>query len=414
MLLNICFALGQSRKTAYLCHMRHTTLFIFLLLAATLHAQQTFRGRVVDAETGEPLPYAIISVSKGQRTLTNEEGHFTIEVKKNDTIRIRYVGYVEECRNSNAQDTVIRLQPFKSTLKEVTIHPINIKDVLDKVSARLEKEYRKYGKKTSTYFWRSSQQIDDYCEMLEAFIRARSALNLRNMNMLGGRRGKLVGTNMETPQLANTNMHHALEIGPIIKDVFFWSDIRGPLEKRLGSKRAYEQYYDLNFEIKRGSAQDEDIYAIEMKHKRNTKGKKFIDGTLYVNATDFRILRFEAIMPTLQVIILNGLNSCAPLVRAKVNINYRHTKGFTEVDNLNCIIEGGIFISRTLLFNVDDMEVPLMPAAETITDNASGTEYMARFDSALWARSGIIQRTALEERLAFGAADSLNQIKKEY
>ena len=57
--------------------MRNATLFI-LLLSAALHAQQEFRGRVVDAETGEPLPYASIYVAEGKGTLTNEDGEFTL------------------------------------------------------------------------------------------------------------------------------------------------------------------------------------------------------------------------------------------------------------------------------------------------------------------------------------------------
>ena len=95
MLLNICFALGQSRKTVYLCNMRRATLFILLFLSAALHAQQTFRGRVVDAETGEPLPYVEISVSQKLRTLSNRHGIFAVEARTKNMLIFSHVGYEE-------------------------------------------------------------------------------------------------------------------------------------------------------------------------------------------------------------------------------------------------------------------------------------------------------------------------------
>ena len=46
------------------------TLLLFLLLAPlTLVAQEKWSARVVDAESGEPLPYVSIYVAQGRGTM---------------------------------------------------------------------------------------------------------------------------------------------------------------------------------------------------------------------------------------------------------------------------------------------------------------------------------------------------------
>ena len=142
MLLNICFALGQSRKTAYLCSMRRTTLFILLFLSAALHAQQTFRGRVVDAETGEPLPYASIYVAEGKGTLTNEDGNFLLRVKPKEELKISYVGYNPVTYTAADMPKVVRLKPMANVLHEV--QPTPIETIILKIIKKLNKENGRY------------------------------------------------------------------------------------------------------------------------------------------------------------------------------------------------------------------------------------------------------------------------------
>ena len=49
--------------------LRTPFLLLFLLLSASVWAQElTIQGRIVDAETGEPLPYASIYVGEGRGT----------------------------------------------------------------------------------------------------------------------------------------------------------------------------------------------------------------------------------------------------------------------------------------------------------------------------------------------------------
>jgi len=60
--------------------------------------QQTSCCRVVDAETGKPLPYASIYVAEGKGTLTNEDGVFLFRAKlekERQEMEDQYVGCIE-------------------------------------------------------------------------------------------------------------------------------------------------------------------------------------------------------------------------------------------------------------------------------------------------------------------------------
>jgi hypothetical protein len=56
------------------------------------------RGKIADAETSEPLPYATIGISRrGRGTVTNNNGDFILKIQReclNDTLSVSYVGYL--------------------------------------------------------------------------------------------------------------------------------------------------------------------------------------------------------------------------------------------------------------------------------------------------------------------------------
>ena len=66
--------------------MKHLFFLLTLLFCLPLTAQQTYRARVIDAETGEALPYVSIYASKENGTLTNAEGVFSIEANNEEVL----------------------------------------------------------------------------------------------------------------------------------------------------------------------------------------------------------------------------------------------------------------------------------------------------------------------------------------
>ena len=102
-------------------------LFLFLFFLPLLFVSQTIiTGRVFDVATGEPIPFAIITL-KGTSAGTNTDfdGNYRIETKaKSDSIQISYTGYVSKSylvRNGETQVINAGLETF--TLEEVIVKP---------------------------------------------------------------------------------------------------------------------------------------------------------------------------------------------------------------------------------------------------------------------------------------------------
>ena len=65
-----------------------------LLLSASASAQRLhIDARIIDAKTGERLPFASVYISGQNSTISNAEGEFVIDADSADVLRISYVGY---------------------------------------------------------------------------------------------------------------------------------------------------------------------------------------------------------------------------------------------------------------------------------------------------------------------------------
>ncbi|GAB4494526.1 MAG: TonB-dependent receptor [Saprospiraceae bacterium] len=87
----------------------------------------TFKGRVADTNTGEPLAFATVQATEfSTGTLTDTAGFFTLQVPKGFEkikIAVSLVGYVRQSivLKINEKDVEIRLVPDESNLKEVVV-----------------------------------------------------------------------------------------------------------------------------------------------------------------------------------------------------------------------------------------------------------------------------------------------------
>ncbi|MDE6335866.1 MAG: carboxypeptidase-like regulatory domain-containing protein [Muribaculaceae bacterium] len=74
-------------------------LLLMIVVALSAHAQQSVKGKVVDARTGEPLIGASVLLKSNPSTgvTTDLEGDFVISVPSaGETIVVNYVGYVAQ------------------------------------------------------------------------------------------------------------------------------------------------------------------------------------------------------------------------------------------------------------------------------------------------------------------------------
>ena len=109
-------------------HLIHFLLVAILTVCSTVtaFAQTTVKGQVVDAETGEPLIGAAVTVAgTSQGSVTDLDGKFSQKIGRNETLNIKYLGYKEFKKKINVAGTVdlgvIRLEPDAVALGDVTI-----------------------------------------------------------------------------------------------------------------------------------------------------------------------------------------------------------------------------------------------------------------------------------------------------
>lgn len=113
--------------------MRRLHLFLMMLggviiLSNPLHAQtqKTIRGVITDAETGETLPSATISIEGTYTgTISNADGEYTLTIKSLPaTIRVRFIGYetmLLDITASSDELQNIELNPSRLELGEVVV-----------------------------------------------------------------------------------------------------------------------------------------------------------------------------------------------------------------------------------------------------------------------------------------------------
>lgn len=66
----------------------------FLCISATVVAQSTVRGRILDMETGDPLiGAAVIVQGTSQGSVADMDGKFEQKMETGKTLVIRYLGY---------------------------------------------------------------------------------------------------------------------------------------------------------------------------------------------------------------------------------------------------------------------------------------------------------------------------------
>ncbi len=152
-------------------------LFAHLVAKAQNEPVIVLRGIISDANTGEPIPLATISVTaNGITTISNDAGYFVFKLpisNQHDTIYISHIGYAsialifpsDRWRPSDlgagpisTATRTITLHPTAIQLPGVTVRPINPNTILDRAIAKIPDNYptRPF---VSTGFYRITDKV---------------------------------------------------------------------------------------------------------------------------------------------------------------------------------------------------------------------------------------------------------------
>ncbi len=389
--------------------------FIILIgaFALSARAQLLCRARVVDAATGEVLPYASVYVSEKRGTLTNQEGNFTLIAEADDVLRISFIGYVPQRIKADQLPDVVSLKPMTATLREVTVIPVE--HILLKVIKKLNREHKRHAWQERNYFFRLTCRDSVGLEVMEAFFKAYSAVNLRDIGILSGkyfRRASADGIERAS-DFTHSNLHQLLQLGPLIPIKF-----QPPISERLNLPLPpwARQIGDLDgrsFSCQLlTSEESEDIYKIHIRvnpwacaaaekmiraSQATTSDSLALSGTLFVEKKSLSLLAFDGDLEGFAIKEYHQDEEKLMPANVHLHIDYDRSHGFTEPAAIHCNFRYADTKARLVAFRVRNARfynMFAMPAA----NNLLFAIQLVGHDPSLWKQS-IIQRTTEEEQI---------------
>ncbi len=374
-----------------------TLIMMLISFSIQIFAQmRDYNAMVVDAETGEAQHYASVYIAENRGTITNQDGKFLISASPDEILQIKFIGYENLRIKAAEMRDVIRLKPATHTMQEVSVFPVM--ELLKNITTKLNGEYKKNKKEEDVYFFRISTEIGSKKELAEAFMTARSAVNLRNISLLSGRRGLQSGDSLTSSLLDNVNFHHPLELGAMTPDVSFWNSLSTPILKKF-DKEYYNQYYKVSVS-QIDSRESEPILCFNFEKKQNSQPVTLLTGKLYVEAKTLKLLRFEGIIPSLGMEVTNQRVDGQTIVDLLVNADYTHEDGYAKVANISATIFNEGFKSHALLYRMDTLSIATK-GKKKVKENLLKTIDKVGDDSPLWVNPNIVLRTGKEEWIAF-------------
>ena len=125
-------------------------LVLLLLLPASLLAQSSFNGVVVDAKSNQPIPGVNVVVKGTQQSVTTDfDGKFKLsKIKQGDAVVFSFVGYKEQTITySNQANLTVKLQEAENQLQEVVVQvgygSVKKKDATGSVAVITAKDFNK-------------------------------------------------------------------------------------------------------------------------------------------------------------------------------------------------------------------------------------------------------------------------------
>ncbi len=384
--------------------MRQLLFILLFLLAAPMQAQEVkVFAHIVDAQTNEAMPFAKIYVSPTKGTVSNEDGDFMLAVMPDDTLHISFIGYQKQSIRAAELPRTVRMNRGSKTLGQVTVLDKN--GILDRVAKRLQEAYSKHKGEESRYFMRQTNVLSGSTQMVEAYIEARSAVNMRKISFLSGRHfrsneGESNELN-EVEMLEFSNTQQLLCLAPQTKGEYIWTNTIKPFNKRpIGGGMGYEKCYKTAIASVIGE-DGREVFKLDFEPLDNEVAKEAIlCGSLYVDAKTLDPLKFEGHLDN--ILLRSSYNKIrrVDLAGADLIINYDNTKGYPQIVQMATTLRDERVECKTLIYCTDEMETPLPKNSERM-DNMIKAISRAGYDERLWD-DPIVMRTATEERLLTG------------
>ena len=376
------------------------SFFILTVLAlcplAGLAEELTLQGRVVDAETGQSLPYVNILVDDTVRTLTNIDGEFKLQADEEAGLTFSFIGYDRLNIKAKKLPEVIKLKPYATLMQEVTVMPMTEEELIGRIIDSLKADYQVGRKWTRKYFFRALMEENTVSFVAEAFMTACPVVNVRSAEVTSGLQSYDKSSGKEQMNINSSNIHRLIEVAPKTYATTFWK----PLVKPLAAIPTWEGFYKTKVETIKGE-EDKELYRITFSWSKNLLPMDYyrphITGTAYVDTETCRLLRFDGSANNCKVRM--GILSVP--INIDFHLEYDYAGNVASVSNLAIHGSNDFLKYRVLLFALEEVR------QDGDGTKASGSNIVkaledAGYDESEWSRYDIIKRTRQEEHIAFG------------
>jgi len=373
---------------------------LILALGMMLHlyaasAQMLVSSHVKNAKTDEALAFASIYIDGEKSTVTNVDGDFVIEASPTDILRISYVGYKTVRIAACDVGKSISLESDDRTLNEVVV--LSPVFVAEKARKRQRKEMKKNRWVRSNFLYRQTTVTGTQCTtFLEAFFSSHSAIEMRDLILVTGRFCTIASSRTANP----TNFFTFAQIPIDYIDFNPQSDQLVPLVKD------FKDYYDVSMSTI--SDDERMIHILSFTPHDNVWA---VEGRLYVDSQTYQILRYEGKGNNDYVENkIRGKSHVSP-VDYTFEVNYRHDKGFAEVEsvhfNVSFTDDGRQYATSGMMYNVDDRVIRLKKSIK-FDDNLLKEIQKRGYQPDFWRNNEIVKRTPMEEEIIeFSEKDNL-------
>ena len=372
-------------------------ILFLVLLALPLHAQQSYHARVVDAETGEALPFVNVYQASGKGCVTNLEGDFTIMADSEDSLRFSFVGYKTSRWKAGEMPGVVKMHSSALSIAGVTV--LSDEAILTRAYKTLKGDLKAHGREQRRYLNRITIRSGKSEEMVEDFLTARSAVNVRSLRVTSGQYWTRMLTGEQVAsQMERTNLHNLMTAGPLMRQVPLEDYVIQPFPDTFSSSflNHYYAHSSQTLQADGGGL----VHVVELRPKVDT-WKGILYGKLYIDSRTFRLLRFDGAVRGIKLNV-SRLGAEADHVHpatVRVQVHYTHKRGFTEVEKASVQIHtDGLDVSMTLT----DAEGITLPSGKgvLVKENLLKAILAAGTHPYLQQETGFMQRTALERAIA--------------
>lgn len=375
--------------------MKMLTLFLFLLVSASVLSALPSDGgglplhvdaRVIDAKTGERLPFASVYISGQNSTISNAEGEFVIDADSADVLRISYVGYKTVRLRAVDIGQEVLLSSEGEMLGEVVVLGTDL--VVQNALKRMKKDNKRYRKTRGNYFYRQVGYTDRQCHsFLESFFTARSASQVSEMSLVTGR--YLSVASMRTISPANFFTFAQVPVFSSQKNI-------PSTEQLVPLHRGYAR--DYLTEMSLVGDDERRVYVISFVPRDSNAWA--IEGRLYVDAETFQLLKYEGRSTKEWVSHKVGNRAVVRPIDYSFVVNYQLDNGFAEVSSVHFrtsyTADGHKFETTGVMFNVADRYFTSRGTLR-FNDNLMALIDRKGLDRGFWEQNEIVKRTPVEE-----------------